>query len=290
MTSSLRTEAPSRDDLRASFDALIRARGTPLVIAHRGTTLGSFPDNTLRSATGAVLSGADVVEIDVIASSDGEYFLFHTGYEKRHFGEDFDVRTLSSAELAAKRFVWQGGPEKPGVEKLVDLLHGLPHTWFNIDRSWGLWPGLLDELARLGVADRVLLKSPPKPEALAALAKHPVPFLYFPIVRTPEELEQVEAFEGLHLIGAELLASTPADAFADPATIAEVAARYPLILLNALNLENGARLYLDKSDETSLMVAPEAGWGRLVEAGATAIHTDWPHVVRQFLREQMLRT
>src|SRR5699024_11304747 len=76
-------------------------------------------------------------------------------------------------------------------------------------------------------------------EALAALAKHPVPFLYFPIVRTPEELEQVEAFEGLHLIGAELLASTPADAFADPATIAEVAARYPLILLNALNLENG---------------------------------------------------
>src|SRR5699024_173216 len=145
MTSSLRTEAPSRDDLRASFDALIRARGTPLVIAHRGTTLGSFPDNTLRSATGAALAGAGVVEVDVVASSDGEYVLFHAGYELRHSGEDFDVRTLSSGELAEMRFVRQGGTEKRGVEKLADLLRGLRHTWFNIARSWGLWRGLLDE-------------------------------------------------------------------------------------------------------------------------------------------------
>ena len=99
----------------------------------------------------------------------------------------------------------------------------------------------------------------------------------------------MEAIDGLHLIGAELLASTPEDPFADPATVAEVAARHPLVLLNALNLENGARLYLDSNDETSLLDAPEAGWGRLVTAGATAIHTDWPHLVRQFLRERQLR-
>ena len=72
---------PTPDALRAGLDSLLAGRGTPLVVAHRGTTLGSFPDNTVRSAIGALRSGADVIETDVVRSADGEYFLFHTGYE-----------------------------------------------------------------------------------------------------------------------------------------------------------------------------------------------------------------
>lgn len=54
---------PTPAALRAGLDRLLAERGTPLVIAHRGTTLGSFPDNTVRSAIGALRSGADVVEL-----------------------------------------------------------------------------------------------------------------------------------------------------------------------------------------------------------------------------------
>lgn len=277
---------PTRASLRAAFDTLVDAHGSPLVIAHRGTTLGSFPDNTLRSAIGAIRSGADVVETDVTMSADGAYFLLHTGYEAKLFDEKFDARTLSSAALGEKRFVWQGGDTKPGVERLHDLLCGLPNTWFNIDRSWEMWPRLLDELARADAAHRVLLKSPPIAKPLAALAAHPVPFLYFPIVRTPKEFEWVESIDGLHVIGAELLASKPEDPFADPAAVASIADRYPFVLLNAINLENDARLYLGSDDETSLLIGPETGWGRLVAAGATAIQTDWPHLVLQYLRSR----
>ncbi|HLS15155.1 MAG TPA: glycerophosphodiester phosphodiesterase family protein [Beutenbergiaceae bacterium] len=48
----------------------------PLVVGHRGAT-GTSPENTLVSIAEAVEMGADIIEIDVQLSSDGEPFLFH---------------------------------------------------------------------------------------------------------------------------------------------------------------------------------------------------------------------
>ena len=136
----------------------------------------------------------------------------------------------------------------------------------------------------------MLLKSPPEPGALAALAAHPTPFLYYPIVRTPEQFAEVRSVPGLHLVGAEVLAAAPEDPYADPEEVAALAAEFPLVQVNALNLENGARLYLGHDDETALFEGPEAGWGPLVRSGATAIQTDWPHLLREHLEQQGLRT
>ncbi|MGY5765483.1 glycerophosphodiester phosphodiesterase family protein [Brachybacterium sp. DNPG3] len=283
-------DAPTAGELRAELDALIDRVGTPLVIAHRGTTLGSFPDNTVRAAVAALRSGTDIVEVDVIRSTDGEYYLFHDGYEDKHFAGAEDLRTLPSAAIDELSFRWQGERGTVRPTRLLDLLEALPDAWLNVDRSWFYWPELLDVLAEAGAARRVLLKSPPEPELLAALAAHPTPFLYYPIITTPEQFAEVRAIPGLNLIGAEVLAATPEDPYADPAAIAAIAAEFPLVQVNALNLENGARLYLGHDDETALLEGPEAGWGPLVRSGATAIQTDWPHLLREHLEGRDLRT
>lgn len=281
---------PAAEELRAELDALVERVGSPLVIAHRGTTLGSVPDNTVRAAIAALRSGADVVEVDVIRSTDGEFYLFHNGYEGKHFAGAEDLRTLTAAEIDALSYCWQGERGTVRPTRLLDLLHALPDAWLNIDRSWSYWPELLDLLTAAGAARRVLLKSPPEPGALAALAAHPTPFLYYPIVRTPEQFAEVRSVPGLHLVGAEVLAAAPEDPYADPAEVAALAAEFPLVQVNALNLENGARLYLGHDDETALFEGPEAGWGPLVRSGATAIQTDWPHLLREHLERQGLRT
>lgn len=275
--------------LRSAFDALLHDAAGPLVIAHRGTSLGSFPDNTLRSAVGALRSGADVIEVDVVRSADGVYYLFHDGYEQHAFGQRFDIRSLTSEAIDELNYLRGGGSGTGAVERLDTLLETLPDAWLNIDRSWAWWPDLLDTLERSGVGEHILLKSPPEARALRELAEHPAPFLYYPIVRTPAELAEIEAIPGVHLIGAELLARTTADPFADPAAVAAVADRLPLVQLNALNLENGIPLYLGYDDDTSILRGPAHGWGRLLEAGATAIQTDWPHLLRRHLAEQGLR-
>ena len=281
---------PAAEELRAELDALVERVGSPLVIAHRGTTLGSVPDNTVRAAIAALRSGADVVEVDVIRSIDGEFYLFHNGYEGKHFAGAEDLRTLTAAEIDELSYCWQGERGTVRPTRLLDLLHALPDAWLNIDRSWSYWPELLDLLAAAGAARRVLLKSPPEPGALAALAAHPTPFLYYPIVRTPEQFAEVRSVPGLHLVGAEVLAAAPEDPYADPEEVAALAAEFPLVQVNALNLENGARLYLGHDDETALFEGPEAGWGPLVRSGATAIQTDWPHLLREHLERQGLRT
>ena len=281
---------PAAEELRAELDALVERVGSPLVIAHRGTTLGSVPDNTVRAAIAALRSGADVVEVDVIRSTDGEFYLFHNGYEGKHFAGAEDLRTLTAAEIDALSYCWQGERGTVRPTRLLDLLHALPEAWLNIDRSWSYWPELLDLLTAAGAARRVLLKSPPEPGALAALAAHPTPFLYYPIVRTPEQFAEVRSVPGLHLVGAEVLAAAPEDPYADPDEVAALAAEFPLVQVNALNLENGARLYLGHDDETALFEGPEAGWGPLVRSGATAIQTDWPHLLREHLERQGLRT
>lgn len=283
--SSTLTSAALRAELAALFDRV----GGPLIITHRGTTLGSFPDNTVRAAIAALRSGTDIIEVDVIRSLDGVYYLFHNGYEGKHFTSGTDLRTLTSAEIEERNFHWQGERGTLRPTRLTDLLAALPDAWLNIDRSWFYWPELLDLLTETGAARRVLLKSPPEPAALAALAAHPTPFLYYPIVTTPEEFAAVRRIEGLNLVGAEVLAATPEDPYADPAAVTALADEYPLVQVNALNLENGARLYLGHDDEAAILDGPEAGWGPLVHSGATAIQTDWPHLLLDYLVEQGLR-
>lgn len=270
---------------RSRFEELIRRTGSrPLVIAHRGTPLGSFADNTIGALLGAVRSGADVVETDVIASLDGRFHLFHDGFEGKHFAPDVDLRELPAGDIARLQFRWQGGPGGPAVPLLEDLFVALPETWVFVDRSWTHWPGILDQLAPH--AHRILLKSPPRPEALAALAAHPVPFLHVPVVRTQEELARVEQVDGIDIAGVEILARYRTDEFADPAAILRLRERYPLVVINAINLENGVPLFLGLDDAVSVLEGPGAGWGALVDLGATAIQTDWVHLLRRYLDER----
>src|SRR5690606_35073124 len=148
--------------------------------AHRGTAGGAVTENTADAAHAAFLSGAEIVEIDVISSSDGEYFVFHTGTESRNLGTDTALEALSAAEISRLEYRARGRGGRPqGVERLDEFLfrfRGVDRM-FNIDRSWHLWPRLLDALRESGMADRLLLKSPAdEGAALDAIATHDTPF------------------------------------------------------------------------------------------------------------------
>jgi glycerophosphoryl diester phosphodiesterase len=50
--------------------------GRPLVIAHRGFS-ARYPENTLAAIVGAMDAGADMAEVDVQETADGEIVVFH---------------------------------------------------------------------------------------------------------------------------------------------------------------------------------------------------------------------
>jgi len=70
----------------------------PLVISHR-TQMGTMPENTLAGIDAAFAGGADAVEIDVRATSDGELVLMHDATLERTVGDPRPPGDVSLEEL-----------------------------------------------------------------------------------------------------------------------------------------------------------------------------------------------
>lgn len=248
----------------------------PLVAVHRGTGLGNITENTSAAITAALVQGADMVEIDIVESTDGEFFLFHDGYEPMHFGIQENIRTLSSQQITALTYRWSAGSTRYPVARLEDVCWEHPSTLFNVDRSWDYWERLLPYLDSFPNPGRFVLKAPVRADLLETLSQHPVKYPFVPIVRSHAEAEEVLEAVGINLVGMELIAPDATHEFTAPGYIAGLHARGLLVLLNAINLGSGINLFAGWDDETSIFSSPEQGWRRLIELGADIIQTDWP--------------
>lgn len=264
-------------------------QAVPLIVFHRGAKGASIAENTAKSIHIANLLGADIVEIDVVRSIDGDYFLFHDGEEPQHFGLSRNICELSTAEIYKLSYKWHSDPDKMfyGVEPL-DTVRNFDKTIFNVDRSWWYWPDLLEILASFNMTNQLLMKSHVGSKELHALASTPVKFPYIAIVRTMAEVEEVMARPEINTIGFELLAHTDEDEFADKAAVQEIREQGYVVQLNALNLSNRNPLYRGWDDEASLLGSPELGWGKLIDQGADLVQTDWPSLLRDYRAQREL--
>ncbi|MGO1543079.1 MAG: glycerophosphodiester phosphodiesterase family protein [Gulosibacter sp.] len=256
-------------------------------MVHRGSAKGSVAENTIKAVQAAQAHGGDIFEIDVVASTDGDFFVFHDGYEGLHFGIDKRITELSTVEIRALTYRWSDA--RPGaypVVRLDDMLDRFAESFFAIDRSWRWWPQVLDFLAARGHTERLMLKSFMDEQSLKDLAAHPVKFPFLPIVKTPEQVERVLGDEGLNTVALELIASSIDHPFTDVGYLRELQARGVLLVGNALTLANGSTLYAGYDDDRSITEGPEAGWGVLYDKGFDVIQTDWPGLVVAFLRSR----
>lgn len=80
--------------------SVIHPGGTFRAISHRGSA-GRYRENTLPGIADAITAGADLVEIDVKVSADGETVLLHDLTLERLWGQSRPVTELAYGELAA---------------------------------------------------------------------------------------------------------------------------------------------------------------------------------------------
>lgn len=253
-------------------------RVRPLVAVHRGTGLGTIAENTQKAVEAALRQGSEMVEIDVVESTDGEFFLFHDGYEQMHFGIQENLRTLDAASIRALEYRWcsTASNEPYRVATLDEVLRQNPRALFNIDRSWWYWERLLPYLDRYDVLGSAVLKSPVDREPLELLVAHPVKYAFAPMVRSHEDVLRVLEYTEINTVGMELLPDGPNHDFASPDYIEWLHSRGLFALLNAINLNDRVPLFCGWDDETSVLGDPDSGWGRLIGLGADIIQTDWP--------------
>lgn len=84
----------------ASIDTLHRLAKTPesLVLAHRGFSEGGV-ENTISGLEAAATAGADLVEMDVMETKDGQFVAMHDATLGRLAGREVAVKDLTLAEI-----------------------------------------------------------------------------------------------------------------------------------------------------------------------------------------------
>jgi glycerophosphoryl diester phosphodiesterase len=145
-----------------------RSRGAPLVVAHRGDS-AAFPENTLPSFGAALEAGADLVELDFVATRDGALVCLHdktfdrTSDAARIFGRKdvkpreltlAEVRQLDAGSWKEARFTGTGVPT---LEEALRAIQTTGRTM--IERKEGEPEALVELLRRLDIVERVVVQS-----------------------------------------------------------------------------------------------------------------------------------
>lgn len=281
----------SRSESVLEFQRTLRASrpGGVLVVAHRGTKAGAVAENTPESARIALMSGADVVEIDATATTDGVALGHHDGTEATAFGIERNVATMDAAEVAALpvRIARVGGRRVflPRLGEVVRVVADRP-ALVHIDRAWQWWTPTLAELDALSMPERIVLKTYALDEHMGPLAQHPVPYPVITIVRSWADVEKACACEGLNLAGVEFIAHDRAAELAQPEAFQRAHDRGLSVLVNAEYLDGGLDLFAGMDDHGALFDDPDAHWGAMADLGADDIQTDFPWLLSAYLQRR----
>jgi glycerophosphoryl diester phosphodiesterase len=95
---------------------------TVVSIAHRGGIIPGVPENTLAAFRRAMLEGAEVIEIDLRASKDGQVVVMHDPSVDRTTNGSGKVSEMYWVDLA--RLDAGGGERIPTFAEVLDLVKG----------------------------------------------------------------------------------------------------------------------------------------------------------------------
>ena len=262
-----------------------------LIAAHRGSWGGNITQNTVGAYKAALQMGADIVETDVTATTDGVLYSFHDGNEQRVFGVEKSIRQMDSKEVENYHPINTCNELTAArINRLTEVLDFLSHgELLNIDRAWNIIPQLLEVLDRYPNAKyQVVIKAPLKAKAAYEyLNAHPVKYMFMPICYSFEDVEAALSYPDLNVVGCEIVAfDEQMELFSDE-SIQRIHDRNLFVWVNAITLGDvGVRpLYAKLDDDVSVLEDPSLGWGKLFEKKTDVMQTDWPALLYQYRRK-----
>lgn len=285
--------ASVHEDTNALLNGLVAAQ-RPLIAAHGGVAVGSIPSNTALAVRAALLSGADLVKIDVSSSVDHTFFAFHDGFESEFLGVERNIQTMTAAEIGELTYRWKDRPgHRVGVERLVGLLtqfKGRP-MMFALDRSWWRWPTLLRVLDGLGMPEQLLLKVPGwEHAAIDRLRQHRTKYPVLAICATLAEVQDLPIHDAdVNIVGVELIAHDEDYPWFQRDVIEHLHRDRLLTWVNSETLSTGIPLFGGYDDEKAIAESPSAAWSRIMDLGITAVQTELPWLLHH-LRDRRAHT
>lgn len=259
-----------------------------LIAAHRGSSGGNIPCNTIPAIEIALRQGADIMEIDIQKSRDGKLWVFHEGKEPPHLCsvKNF-IKDQDETGIRYMRYVNQDDETTQfGVETLDDVLDYLKgKCYVNLDHCWNFFPDAIKCVRRHGMEEQIILKSAPKQCFFDAIRECAPDIAYMPIIEKVDEYSDYLDTLGINFAGNEVLFTDLTDEVATAEYIERMHARGKKLWVNAIVYRYTKQLAAGLSDDFSLVNDPADGWGKLADMGYDIIQTDWTGMLREYLEE-----
>ncbi len=262
-----------------------------LVAAHRGMSAGNIPPNSIAAFEIALRDGADILEMDLFKSVDGEIFVFHTGMEPSHLDRHIRIEECTAEEIRNMRFCNCDLTETfLPVNSFDDVLEHLKGKCkLNLDRSIKIIDSVMDVVKRHGMEDQILMKSDPSDESLKRIEAYAPAVDYMPIfMQEDNATEKIEKMN-INYVGAELVFAKETAPIIQDSYLEMQKKKGRILWGNAILYSSKVPLTAGHTDDISLVDDPDKGWGWLADKGFDIIQTDWSRHCVDYLKEKNYR-
>ncbi|RUW26865.1 MULTISPECIES: glycerophosphodiester phosphodiesterase family protein [unclassified Mesorhizobium] len=293
------------------FEHANQWRDHVMIAAHRAGSMQAgkrlYAENSLAAVEGSIAIGAEIVEVDIRRSKDGEFVVMHDSWLDRTTTCRGEVGSFTLAELKKCRLVVEGTgavTNEPVSTLREMLLTTKDRILINLDNKLEVTdlPGMIAVARDLGMADQVIVKEnlwnrQRIDAARVALAQAGGGFQFMPILADDavhdaafaEEVGRAFSLRAVELInwrnGAETLTTSGGPLFSTRMRAEAVRGDWHLWADSyAIVNKPGGFLAGGRGDELAVAASlPREAWGFWVDRGATIIQTDEPKAAIEWL-------
>ncbi len=274
-----------------NFDKTIfenRKSDMPFLVSHRGVNCANVPCNTMLAFKIAVNQGADVVELDVSKSKDGEFFVFHPGTEKVFLKCGKTIPEMTADEVKGLRLLnLDEVPTHYGIPALEEVLLFLKDkVYINVDKFWTDIEGITAVIRKCGVEKQVIVKTPVEEKYFKAVEKFAPDLMFMPLTHDRDTVTEIMRGRKINYIGVEALFGDLSDEVATAEYIQKMHEKGLLVWANSIVYDENEIISAGFTDDISLELGGDRGWGELAGRGFDFIQTDWLYAVKCYLTER----
>ena len=257
-----------------------------IVVAHRGSSGGNIPCNTMAAYEIALKQGADMIEVDVSCSRDGKLFLFHPGMEREHLNKRTNLKLMKYENITKLHYSnYDRTPTQFTIAGFDDFLEQFKDRCFiNIDKFWDNPEKIYECIKRHGMTEQMLVKSKPSKKVFEVLRQLCPELPYIPIVSEKHPMHKELMDMGINYIGAEVLFKKDDSYLASDEFIDMMHRDGKYVWMNAIIYDYKEQLSGGHSDDSALTVSEDYGWGWMADKGVDFIQTDWTMMLVDYLK------
>ena len=263
-------------------------KGAPFLVAHRGVCGANVPCNSITAYKTAIAQGADVVEIDVAKSKDGELFVFHPGMEHVFLRSDKQIKDMTADEVKGMRLYNQDAVitshHVPTLKEVFQLLKG--KAYINVDKYWTDIEGISKAIYEAGVEKQVIVKAYPDENVAKLLKAHAPDLMFMSMAWGDDKVTDMMLKQGINLIGAEVLFNTEECPVCQREYIEKMHEKGLLVWVNSIIYNEADVISAHHTDDRALGGDYEGGWGWLLDRGFDFIQTDWLLMLKDYISKR----